>query len=173
MVVDLLKLYVLHCFNFYRSSRNSSTYFRFFKCSEIQVFKVCPLNYPNFVGICYNVVFLIPLIWVFSLFWGKLSKCLLILFIFSKNHLFISLHFIDSLWFLFACFNFINVYTGLSCLFLSLYWLILCQLDTGWSYHTERSFSWGSASTRSSCKEFSQLMIKGEVPLWVVPSLGW
>jgi hypothetical protein len=39
------------------------------------------------------------------------------------------------------------------------------QLDTGWSYHRERSFSWGSASMRSSCKAFSQLVIKGERPL--------
>ena len=37
-----------------------------------------------------------------------------------------------------------------------------CQLDTGWSYHRERSFSWGKASMRSSCKAFSQL---GEGPL--------
>jgi hypothetical protein len=22
-----------------------------------------------------------------------------------------------------------------------MYWLVLCQLDTGWSYHRERSFS--------------------------------
>jgi hypothetical protein len=35
-----------------------------------------------------------------------------------------------------------------------LYWLVLCQLDTGWSYHRERSFSWGNASMRSSCKAF-------------------
>jgi hypothetical protein len=46
-----------------------------------------------------------------------------------------------------------------------LYWLVLCQLDTGWSYHRERSFSWRNASTRSSCKAFSQLMIKGGGPL--------
>jgi hypothetical protein len=46
-----------------------------------------------------------------------------------------------------------------------LYWLVLCQLDTGWSYHRERSFSWGSATMRSSCKAFSQLVIKGEGPL--------
>jgi hypothetical protein len=45
-----------------------------------------------------------------------------------------------------------------------LYWLVLCQLDTGWSYHRERSFSWGNASTRSSYKAFSQLVIKGECP---------
>jgi hypothetical protein len=41
----------------------------------------------------------------------------------------------------------------------------VCQLDTSWSYHREKSFSWGSASMRSSCKAFSQLMIKGEGPL--------
>jgi hypothetical protein len=46
-----------------------------------------------------------------------------------------------------------------------LYWLALCQLDTGWSYHRERSFSWGSASTRSSSKAFSQLVIKRGGPL--------
>jgi hypothetical protein len=40
-----------------------------------------------------------------------------------------------------------------------------CQLDTGWSYYRERSFSWGSASMRSSCGAFSQLVIKGERPL--------
>ena len=38
----------------------------------------------------------------------------------------------------------------------------VCQLDTGWSYHRERSFSWGSASMRSSCGAFSQLVIKEE-----------
>ena len=41
----------------------------------------------------------------------------------------------------------------------------VCQLDTSWSYHRERSFSWGSASMRSSCGAFSQLMIKREGPL--------
>ena len=46
-----------------------------------------------------------------------------------------------------------------------LYWLVLCQLDTGWSYHREGNFSWGSASMRSSCGVFSQLVIKGERPL--------
>jgi hypothetical protein len=39
------------------------------------------------------------------------------------------------------------------------------QVDTGWSYHRERSFSWGSASIRSSCGPFSQLVIKGRGPL--------
>jgi hypothetical protein len=42
-----------------------------------------------------------------------------------------------------------------------LYWLVLCQLDTGWSYHRARSFSWGNAYMRSSCKAFSQLVIGG------------
>jgi hypothetical protein len=36
----------------------------------------------------------------------------------------------------------------------------MCQLDTGWSYHRERSFSWGNASMGSSCGTFSQLVIK-------------
>ena len=40
----------------------------------------------------------------------------------------------------------------------------VCLLDTGWSYHRERGFSWGSASMRSSCKALSQLVIKGEGP---------
>jgi hypothetical protein len=44
-------------------------------------------------------------------------------------------------------------------------WLILCQLDTSWSYHKERNISWGSASTRSSCKAFSQIVIKRGDPL--------
>ena len=34
-----------------------------------------------------------------------------------------------------------------------------------WSYHRERSFSWGNTSMRSSCKAFSQLVIKGEGPI--------
>ena len=41
----------------------------------------------------------------------------------------------------------------------------VCQLDTGWSYHRERSFSWGSVSMRSSCGAFSQLVIKWGGPL--------
>jgi hypothetical protein len=41
----------------------------------------------------------------------------------------------------------------------------LCQLDTGWSYHRERSFSWESASMRSSCGAFSQLVIKQGEPI--------
>jgi hypothetical protein len=45
------------------------------------------------------------------------------------------------------------------------YWLVLCHLDTGWSYHRERSFSWGNASMRSSCNAISQLVIKGGGPL--------
>ena len=43
--------------------------------------------------------------------------------------------------------------------------VFVCQLDTGWSYHRERSFSWGNVSIRSSCKAFSQLVIKGGGPL--------
>jgi hypothetical protein len=46
-----------------------------------------------------------------------------------------------------------------------MYWLVLCQLDTSWSYHRERSFSWGNASMRPNCKAFSQLVIKRERPL--------
>jgi hypothetical protein len=38
----------------------------------------------------------------------------------------------------------------------------VCPLDTGWSYYRERSFRWGNDSMRSSCKAFSQLVIKGE-----------
>jgi hypothetical protein len=34
-----------------------------------------------------------------------------------------------------------------------------------WGYPREGSFSWGNASMRSSCKAFSQLVIKGERPL--------
>ena len=49
-----------------------------------------------------------------------------------------------------------------------LYWLVLSQLDTGWSYHRERNFSWGNASMRSNCKAFSQLVIKSEKA-----SCGW
>ena len=41
----------------------------------------------------------------------------------------------------------------------------VCQLDTGWSYHKERSFSWESASMRSNCGAFPQLVIKGAGPL--------
>ena len=37
----------------------------------------------------------------------------------------------------------------------------VCQLDTDWSYHRERSFSWGNASMRSICGALSQLAIKG------------
>jgi hypothetical protein len=41
----------------------------------------------------------------------------------------------------------------------------VCQLDAGWSYHRERSFSWGNASMRSSCGTVSQLVIKQGEPL--------
>ena len=41
----------------------------------------------------------------------------------------------------------------------------VCRLDTNWSYHREKSISWESASMRSSCGTFSQLVIKGEGPI--------
>ena len=41
----------------------------------------------------------------------------------------------------------------------------VCQPDTGWSYHRDRSFRWGNASMRSSCKAFSQLVISRGEPL--------
>jgi hypothetical protein len=44
----------------------------------------------------------------------------------------------------------------------------MCQLDTGWSYHRERSFRWENASMRSSCGAISQLVIKS----WKAPC-GW
>jgi hypothetical protein len=37
----------------------------------------------------------------------------------------------------------------------------VCQLDTSQSYHRERRLPWGNASIRSSCRAFSQLVIKG------------
>jgi hypothetical protein len=42
----------------------------------------------------------------------------------------------------------------------TLYWLVLCQLDTSWNYHRERSLPLGNASMRASYKAFSQLVIK-------------
>jgi hypothetical protein len=36
----------------------------------------------------------------------------------------------------------------------------VCQLDTSWSYHRERSFPQRNASMRSSKKIFSQLVIE-------------
>ena len=39
------------------------------------------------------------------------------------------------------------------------------QLDTSWSYHRERSLPLGNASMRSSCKAFSQLVVKWGGPL--------
>ena len=53
------------------------------------------------------------------------------------------------------------------------YWLVVCQLDTGWSDHREKSLSWGIASMRSSWKAFSQLVMGGGGSLWVGPSLDW
>jgi hypothetical protein len=50
----------------------------------------------------------------------------------------------------------------------------VCQLDTNWSYHRERSFRWGNASMRFRCKAFSQLVIKtGRSPCgWCHPWAG-
>ena len=51
----------------------------------------------------------------------------------------------------------------------------VCPLDTGWSYHRERSFIWVNASMGSSCKAFSQLVIKGKDPGhcgWCYPWAG-
>jgi hypothetical protein len=35
------------------------------------------------------------------------------------------------------------------------------QLDSSWSYHRERSFSWGSASMRSSCESLFSISDQG------------
>jgi hypothetical protein len=50
----------------------------------------------------------------------------------------------------------------------------VCQLDTSWSYHRERSLFWGNAFMRSSCKAFSQLVIRsGRAPCgWCHPWAG-
>jgi hypothetical protein len=40
----------------------------------------------------------------------------------------------------------------------------VCQLDTSWSYHRERSLPWGNASMRSGCKAFYQLVMGGGGP---------
>ena len=45
-----------------------------------------------------------------------------------------------------------------------MYWLVLCS-QLGQGYHRERSFSWESASMRSSCGAFSQLVIKLGEPI--------
>ena len=49
----------------------------------------------------------------------------------------------------------------------------VCQLDTSWSFHRERSLPWGNASMRSSSKAFSQLVIKGGRAHcgWSIPGL--
>jgi hypothetical protein len=52
------------------------------------------------------------------------------------------------------------------------YWLVLCQLDTSWSYHRERSFNGGNASMRSSYKAFSQLVIGGPLVGGTISGLG-
>jgi hypothetical protein len=42
---------------------------------------------------------------------------------------------------------------------------IMWQVDTSWSYHRERSLPWGNDSMRSSCKAFSQLVVKRAGPM--------
>ena len=61
-------------------------------------------------------------------------------------------------------FVFCELYEQFCLVFLCVVVLVgfVCQLDTSWSYHRERSLPWGNASMRSSCKAFSQLVIKGE-----------
>jgi hypothetical protein len=48
----------------------------------------------------------------------------------------------------------------------------VCQLGTRWSYHRERSLPWGNAFMRSSCKAFSQLVIKWEGPIVIGANSG-
>jgi hypothetical protein len=48
------------------------------------------------------------------------------------------------------------------CSFPSILAGVVCQFDTSWSYHRGMGLPWGNASMRSSCKDFSQLVIKGE-----------
>jgi hypothetical protein len=41
----------------------------------------------------------------------------------------------------------------------------VCPLDTGWSFHRERSFGWENASMRPNCKAFSQLVVNVGGPI--------
>jgi hypothetical protein len=55
-----------------------------------------------------------------------------------------------------------------------MYWLVLCVNLTQLDLSQRKELQLRNASMRSSCKAFSQLMIKGgKGPLWVVASLGW
>jgi hypothetical protein len=47
----------------------------------------------------------------------------------------------------------------------TVYWLVLCQLETNGVITEKGASSEGNASMRSNCKAFSQLVIKGERPL--------
>jgi hypothetical protein len=53
------------------------------------------------------------------------------------------------------------------------YWLALCVNLTQTGVISERSLPWGKASMRSSCKAFSQLVIKEEglTPCGAIPGL--
>ncbi len=48
-----------------------------------------------------------------------------------------------------------------------LYWLVLCQLDTAGVIQEKGASVEEMPPVRSSCKAFSQLVIKGKGPLWV------
>jgi hypothetical protein len=52
-------------------------------------------------------------------------------------------------------------------------WLVLCINLTQAGVITEKGASLEEMLLRYSCKAFSQLVIKGEGPLRVMPSLGW
>jgi hypothetical protein len=83
-------------------SRNLLLLLHFSVCNHMGItFKLFPYDCLNFIGDCCNIPFLslILLIWVFLLhFLFNLARSLLILFIFSKNQLFVLLiHYIGYL----------------------------------------------------------------------------
>ena len=45
-----------------------------------------------------------------------------------------------------------------------LYWLVLCQLDTSWSYHRERSFSCEMSPWDPALRHFLNLWSRGKAP---------
>ena len=50
----------------------------------------------------------------------------------------------------------------------------VCQLDTSWSYHIEKSLPWGNTSVISRCKKIFSNSDQGlEGPLWVMQFLDW
>ena len=48
----------------------------------------------------------------------------------------------------------------------------MCQLDTVWSYHRERSFRWENTSMWSSCKAFSQFLVRARLARKNDPAIG-